>query len=57
MTSLGQFGPARCGWCVLLTLVLGIAYPLVVTGIAQVAFPLAGGRLPGPRTGRWSAPR
>ncbi len=37
MTSLGQFGPAA-RLLLLLTLVLGIGYPLVVTGVAQVAF-------------------
>jgi K+-transporting ATPase ATPase C chain len=37
MTSLGQFGPAA-RLVLLLTLVLGIGYPLVVTGVAQVAF-------------------
>ncbi len=37
MTSLGQFSPAL-RILVLLTLVLGIAYPLAVTGVAQVAF-------------------
>jgi K+-transporting ATPase ATPase C chain len=37
MTSLGQFSPA-VRILVLLTLVLGLAYPLAVTGVAQVAF-------------------
>ena len=56
MTSLGQFGPAA-RLVLLLTLVLGIGYPLVVTGVAQVAFGVAGGRVAGPaRRARWSAP-
>jgi potassium-transporting ATPase KdpC subunit len=37
MTSLGQFGPAA-RLIVLLTLVLGLGYPLLVTGVGQVAF-------------------
>ena len=37
MKSLGQFSPAL-RIVVLMTLVLGLAYPLAVTGIAQVAF-------------------
>jgi K+-transporting ATPase ATPase C chain len=36
--TIGQFSPA-VRLIVLLTLVLGLAYPLAVTGIAQVAFP------------------
>ncbi len=37
MTSLGQFSPA-VRLVVLLTLVLGVAYPLAVTGVAQTMF-------------------
>ena len=37
MSSLGQFGPAA-RLLVLLTLVLGLGYPLAVTGVGQVAF-------------------
>jgi K+-transporting ATPase ATPase C chain len=37
MTSIGQFGPAA-RLLVLLTAVLGLAYPLSITGVAQVAF-------------------
>jgi potassium-transporting ATPase KdpC subunit len=38
MKSIGQFSPAL-RIVVLMTLVLGLAYPLAVTGIAQVVFP------------------
>ena len=34
---------------ILLTLVTGVAYPLLVTGIARVAFPAPGGGQPDPR--------
>lgn len=36
-TSLGQFGPAA-RLLVLLTVVLGLGYPIAVTGVGQVAF-------------------
>jgi potassium-transporting ATPase KdpC subunit len=38
MKSLGQLGPAIRAM-LLLTVLLGLAYPLAVTGVAQVAFP------------------
>ena len=38
MNSLGQLGPAIRAMLVL-TVLLGLAYPLAMTGIAQVAFP------------------